>query len=683
MPVASGDPRRDGPPGGGWPSAGWPGDGVPDEGNGRPGDGNGRSDDEGPGGSDLPREALPSGEVPGGAAPADDLSGDDLLIDGFGEEIPPGWRLVDGGDDVPGEDEGRPGDMAAVFGFGTGEAADEMAPGPALAVLTGKVIGTGVAGLDDDQLTGLLAAARRIGSWAAAAEADAAGELCRRREATGRFADWKYLADELAAALTTSVRAGEPLAGFCSGLLALPATLAALRAGRIDRVRAGVIVDELCCLDPARAAAVEQLIIGAAARQTAGQLRHRVRRAVLAADPAAAERRRRERQRQARVELYDEQSGTAGLAGRDLPTAAALAADASIDATARALKAAGSPATLTQLRAAVFLSRLSGQHVTVMLEAILGPHDPTGPDAPASANPASAKPASPATAGSGSAPSPANPATAAPGSGDPGSSGSAGPSAPGQDTATPATANPAGPAAPGQDSATPATANSAGPGAADPAPAGPAGAGQPDGLAMRGSVHLTVPLTTWLGLSEAPGEVAGYGPTSGPVSRDLATLIAAGGKSRWCVTLTDADGRAVAHGCARRPPPSDEADRTRWLGTVRITPIESGTCTHARQVTGYRIPDSLHHIVKTRQRTCSFPGCQRVARRCDDDHTVPHDQGGRSCECNLAPLCRRHHQAKQSQSWRLDQPAPGILVWQLPHGRRYTVFPGQYPLATE
>lgn len=564
MPVASGDPRRDGPPGDGTPA-----DGTPD---------------------------------------------DELFLDvGFTEEAPPGWQLVDGYAGDSGDDEGQPGDLATAFGFGTGEQADEMAPGPTLAVLTDRVVDDGVTGLDDDQLVGVLAAARRIGSWASALEADAAGELCQRRGATGRISDLKYLADELAAALTTSVRAGEALAGFVSGLMALPATLAALRSGKIDRVRANVIVDELSWLDPARAAAVEQLIIGAAPGQTAGQLRHRVRRAVLAADPAAAERRRQERQRAARVDLFDEQSGTAALSGRDLPTAAALAADASIDASARARKAAGSPATLSQLRAAIFLARLSGQDVAVMLDAILGTGD-------SSENPTSASADSTDHAAAGS------------GSGDPATAGAA---------------------------------------------------GEPDGLAMRGSVHLTVPLTTWLGMSEAPGEVEGFGPAGGSVCRDLAGLIAAGGKPRWCVTLTDAEGRAVAHGCARCPPPADGRGRALWLATVRISPIESGTCTHAREVTGYRIPYPLHHVVKTRQRTCSFPGCRRVARRCDDDHTLPHDQGGRSCECNLAPLCRRHHQAKQGQGWRLDQPAPGVLVWQLPHGRRYTVTPGLYPIATE
>ena len=46
-------------------------------------------------------------------------------------------------------------------------------------------------------------------------------------------------------------------------------------------------------------------------------------------------------------------------------------------------------------------------------------------------------------------------------------------------------------------------------------------------------------------------------------------------------------------------------------------------------------------MITIRQPTCSFPGCRRPAIRCDDDHTLPYDQGGRTCECNLAPLCRR------------------------------------------
>jgi hypothetical protein len=58
---------------------------------------------------------------------------------------------------------------------------------------------------------------------------------------------------------------------------------------------------------------------------------------------------------------------------------------------------------------------------------------------------------------------------------------------------------------------------------------------------------------------------------------------------------------------------------------------------------------------------------------------VPWDQGGRTCECGLAPLCRHHHRAKQAEGWRLEQPQPGILVWRTPSGRSYVTTPTVYP----
>ena len=47
---------------------------------------------------------------------------------------------------------------------------------------------------------------------------------------------------------------------------------------------------------------------------------------------------------------------------------------------------------------------------------------------------------------------------------------------------------------------------------------------------------------------------------------------------------------------------------------------------------------------------------------------------------NLAPLCRRHHCAKQAPGWHLSQDQPGILTWQLPSGRTYTTHAQPYPL---
>jgi hypothetical protein len=93
-------------------------------------------------------------------------------------------------------------------------------------------------------------------------------------------------------------------------------------------------------LDAAHAAAVEKLIIGKAPKLTSGQLRALVRRAVISADPGAARRRKDKALRDARVEMFPETSGTAALAGRDLPPAAVLAADKHLTALAQALHAA-------------------------------------------------------------------------------------------------------------------------------------------------------------------------------------------------------------------------------------------------------------------------------------------------------------------------------------------------------
>jgi hypothetical protein len=236
------------------------------------------------------------------------------------------------------------------------------------------------------------------------------------------------------------------------------------------------------------------------------------------------------------------------------------------------------------------------------------------------------------------------------------------------------------------------------PGLGPPAPSGlgppgPSGFGPPGPYSsfpepLAGGVNLTMPLATWLGASPAPGEVAGFGPVAAGDGRALAEHLAREPGSRWCLTLTGAGGVAVAHGCGRiRWDASSGTGKGRstrtgssagtggWVLTATIRPLAVGSCDHERESPSYRPPPALRHLIAIRQRTCSFPGCRRPAARCDQDHTVPHHLGGRTCECNLAPLCRRHHQAKQAQGWRLEQPEPGVLVWTLPHGRSYRVGP--------
>jgi hypothetical protein len=215
---------------------------------------------------------------------------------------------------------------------------------------------------------------------------------------------------------------------------------------------------------------------------------------------------------------------------------------------------------------------------------------------------------------------------------------------------------------------------------------------------LAGSVNLTMPISSWLGQSDAPGEVAGFGPVDAGTCRDLASRLGTEPGTHWCLTLTGNDGQAVAHGCSRTGPGHAQPGKApratgpplspdprhlglpKWLASLKIQWLERDPCGHLRRVSSYQASRMLRNLVIVRHRTCSFPGCRRPARRCDADHTTPFDQGGITCECNLAPLCRRHHQAKQAPGWRLTQPEPGVLIWTTPHGRSYTSRPEPYPV---
>jgi hypothetical protein len=181
-----------------------------------------------------------------------------------------------------------------------------------------------------------------------------------------------------------------------------------------------------------------------------------------------------------------------------------------------------------------------------------------------------------------------------------------------------------------------------------------------------------MPLSTFAGLDDKPGDAAGHGAVDADTCRDLAARIAPA--ARWCLTLTSADGRAVAHACARRGrAPEPGAETIRWAAGLRerLQFLESGTCRHRRQTAAYHWPASLRHLIEIRQPTCAAPCCRRPARRCDIDHTIGYDQGGITCECNGAPVCRKHHRCKQAPGWGLKQDKPGHMTWLTPGGRQY------------
>jgi len=511
-------------------------------------------------------------------------------------------------------------------GFVAGGVADRLEPGPVLTQLTDEAWQRGLEKLTDDELIGVLRAARRLASRAAAVELAATADLVGRRTSAGtrqasRAAE--HVDDELAAALVLTRHSAAMLHDLAVGLARLRLTKRALAAGRIDQPRAAVIVAETSALSDLDAAIAELAVIRIAPGLTTGELRQEIRRAILIIDSGALRRRKEAALQQARVELWSEPAGTAALAGRDLPAAWAVAADKHLSAVAGWLARHGAEGSQAQLRAQAFLALLSGQSVSALLSGQSG----------------------------------------GPGGGPPGELGSGGP-------------------------------GSGGPGSGWPV--------------LAGSVHLTVPLTTWLGLSRSPGQVAGFGPLDADDSAAMADMLAGQPATRWCLTVTDADGAPLAHGCARRGPPTGsgqprsarpgtpsgagppgrpddhETDtktegRKTWLAAVQLARLPAVPCDHSLEGHRYQPSAALRHLLRIRHQTCTHMGCRRPAKQCDLDHSVPYDRGGRTCWCNLGPLCRRHHRAKQAPGWSLAQFTPGQFTWTTPSGRRYRTGPTRYP----
>ena len=195
---------------------------------------------------------------------------------------------------------------------------------------------------------------------------------------------------------------------------------------------------------------------------------------------------------------------------------------------------------------------------------------------------------------------------------------------------------------------------------------------------LAGSVSLTIPLATLLGLADRPGEATGYGPLDADTARALACAAAGHRATRWHVTLTDPSGRALGYGSTPATRARTTSDGS-WQITVTAEPIATGSCDHRTAEPHYRPSTALQRIIRARTTTCSYHGCSRPAARCDLDHTIAYDDGGITCECDLAPLCRRHHRMKQAQRWTLQQVSPGVMAWLTPAGRRYVTLPSQHP----
>jgi Domain of unknown function (DUF222) len=592
---------------------------------------------------------------------------------------------------------------------------------PTGAELAGWLAAGPVAGLEDGALAGMAASYRRLASWAQAGELSVVAELASRSAAANERIGVDSqgrpgrLPDDACAEVSLALTMSQASASWWTDLgvtlqWRLAATGAALRSGAIDLARARAIAEATASLDEETARAVEALMLAGAGDKTLAGLRAALRRAVIAADPQGAERRREQAERQAKVVMYPEAEGTASLAGYNLPGVPAAAAMARITALARALKASGAGGGIDRLRTQVFLG--------LLLDTL--PHIPPPAGAPPDQEPPDDTPPGEDPPDDDSLPDDGLPGSGVPGEEPPQDD-------PDDDRDDDRSGRRDDQGAQGHEPGERAELGDQRDDwddqGARPPPAWPQvppfvrpGPAAMDYLSPAGGglLDLRVPWATLTGQSPEPGSLGRLGPITPAQASYLAGRAARDPGARWRVIVTDPGGRAVAVTHVTGVAPRDgmaqaglvrqvtviidqeclaESQKSadlppilvRVLAAARSTAVRAaddagtaGECAHAEATSAYRPTRKLWEYVTARDLTCRFRTCRQPATRCDLDHTVPFDQGGRTCSCNLGGLCRFHHKIKQHPRWRLTQPAPGTFIWTTPTGRSYTVQPDSY-----
>jgi hypothetical protein len=576
---------------------------------------------------------------------------------------------------------------------------DALAPGPKLTELLGEAVAA-LGELDERQLLGAGSAARRLRAYADYLEVMEVAEFGRRRaeqleasKARGdrvRSRDGEYPAEELGFEMNASAYSAGLLLDMAANIVTrLPDTLAGMAAGVIDRDRARAISNATLHLPDDLAAEADKVLADAAPELRLADLQARAARLEARLDPEGVQRRKDEARHDRRVELRREDSGAACLSGRELDPAEALAGKASIDAEAVRLRNAGLPGTLAQIRAAILLDRIHQRSPWDRLaplpepepdpDADGDPFDDPGPDGPWD--------------GSGNS-------GLGPGRSDGYDSGEddtpADPDAPDDDDYDDEQT------AAAEDEEEEEEEDEGRPAGFDGPPPGSPFDQTGRKTPLPALINITIPAGTLLGWSDTPADVGTWGLMDAGTARDLIEAASRHPRTRWCHTLTGPDGRAIAHACApgshpwpphppRRDGPRRDEPGPDGPGDPRLArlaellaelnaipePIARGTCDHAHREDRYIPSRKLKHLIRARTARCGAPGCGAQAITSEIDHTIPHPAGP-SCECNLGPLCQRHHHAKHAPGWKLQQTHPGVMRWTTPSGRTYTTHPTQY-----
>src|ERR1700733_12556020 len=254
---------------------------------------------------------------------------------------PMGWQPGDGGTGrTPGPEPGSPGDDPAtpppgrlLPGFTKGGEWDTCPPSATLAAALEAASGAEwrCPGASREEMVGLLRRWQAIESWAVAGKMGVLRALIRADAQPlpggcyhGDLPDgWtKSLTHEVALALSMPAVSADKLMWLAWDLEArLPGTGGLLTAGQLTCAKAGAVDEALQLLSDQDAAAAEAMIVPDLPGKTFGQVQKLAVQAALAVDPESAARRREDAERnRCRVQLTREESGAAGLSGRELPT---------------------------------------------------------------------------------------------------------------------------------------------------------------------------------------------------------------------------------------------------------------------------------------------------------------------------------------------------------------------------
>ncbi|GAA4566222.1 HNH endonuclease signature motif containing protein [Planotetraspora kaengkrachanensis] len=584
----------------------------------------------------------------------------------------------------------------------------EMAPGPELAAALAELDLARLSGYD---AVVVMQAYGRLEAHVQARKATVMAEVGLYVPAPGDMTKMavpdKYSADEIRAALTLTRRAAEREYAFAHALAArLPAVRDALNAGQIDKPRALVFCDWLEDVPADLARAVADHLLPAAGRHTTSELKDKIKRLLLAADPSWARRRYERALQRRRVEGTLLPDGTAGITGHQLPLDQAAAAITRVDAIAQQAKRAGLHIPIDHIRTDIFLGLLDGtftglddaQIAAALLQIGRPRPEEDDYDDQLVDNPQDGP-------GEGPGDGPDTGAGGGPGGGPAGGPGD----------------GPNGKSGGGSDDRPSPSSGSV------PEPASEPAWAPPEGLkAGFAAGEIRVQVSTLMHLDDLPAELAGWGPLHAHLARRMAKAQI---NSQWRYAVCDDDGRLLHAGITRHRPrgwprrpardyrPLAEPGPTRGAETKRrrvsarsrgivelqiprallrlwqadlaslggwapliadiIGQVDQAEQCPERSDAGDRrrfAATRLRRWIQIRDRVCCHPGCRAPATRTELDHTQAYGDGGTTTHTNLAATCTHDHDLRD-HGWQLTQTAPGHLTWISRTGHHYPIHP--------